>query len=118
VQKYDTDARGVEIRKYSGRRIRKAGNIAVAMLSSTLPTLVILVLYFVKRMIVRIGLVIVFTAVFSTALAVFTTASKVEIFSATAAYVCLYSDKRTKLIALVSFAAVEVVFIGSSNSTG
>jgi hypothetical protein len=56
-----------------------------AIISSILPTIVILVLYFVKRMIVRIGLVIIFTAIFSIALAIFTAARKVEIFSATAA---------------------------------
>ncbi|KAF1845020.1 uncharacterized protein K460DRAFT_416351 [Cucurbitaria berberidis CBS 394.84] len=99
--KYGTDSPDVDIRKYSGRRIRKASNIAVALMSSILPTLAILVLYFVRRMIVRIGLVILFTAVFSIALAVFTAARKVEIFSATAA-----------------FAAVEVVYIGgTTNST-
>ncbi|XPS92847.1 hypothetical protein M3J09_002224 [Ascochyta lentis] len=99
-KKYGTGARDVEVRKYSAERIGKASNIVVAAISSLLPTLVILALYFVKRMIVRIGLVIMFTAVFSIALAWFTDARKVEIFSATAA-----------------FAAVEVVFIGSSNST-
>ncbi|KAH9862706.1 hypothetical protein J1614_010799 [Plenodomus biglobosus] len=101
--KYGTEPGEVEIRKYSGRKIAKTGNIAVAIISSILPTLVILALYFVKRMIVRIGLVILFTAIFSVALAVFTAACKVEIFSATAA-----------------FAAVEVVFIGSTtnSSTG
>ncbi|KAH4014499.1 hypothetical protein HBI70_177620 [Parastagonospora nodorum] len=100
-RKYGTGARDSELRKYSVRRIGKASNVAVAAVSSILPTLVILGLYFVKRMIVRIGLVILFTAIFSVALAVFTSARKVEIFSATAA-----------------FAAVEVVFIGSSSTNG
>jgi hypothetical protein len=59
---------------------------------------VILALYFVNSMIHRIGLVIVFTTVFSVALALFTGAKKVEVFSATAA-----------------FAAVEVVYIGSTS---
>jgi hypothetical protein len=88
AKKYGTEPGGVEIRKYSGRKIAKTGKIAVAVLSSILPTLAILVLYFVKRMIVRIGLVILFTTLFSVTLAVFTAARKVEIFSATAAYVC------------------------------
>jgi hypothetical protein len=48
-------------------------------------------------MIHRIGLVIVFTTLFALSLALFTGARKVEIFSATAA-----------------FAAVEVVYIGST----
>ena len=85
MKKYSTDSRGVEIRKYSSKRIGRVSNIVVAVVSSILPTLVILVLYFVKRMIVRIGLVIFFTAIFSIALAAFTDARKVEIFSATAA---------------------------------
>ena len=71
-------------------------NVVASTISSLLPTLVILLLYFVNRMLVRIGLVIVFTAIFSLALSFFTTANKGEIFAATAA-----------------FAAVEVVFIGS-----
>ena len=66
-------------------------------MSSLIPTLSILVLYFVKRQLVRLGLLIVFTTTFSLTLAWFTEARKVEIFSAVAA-----------------FAAVEVVFIGTS----
>jgi hypothetical protein len=100
-KKFDSSIHGSDIRKYSEKRIAKVSNVFGAIISSILPTLVILVLYFVKRMVVRIGLVIVFTAVFSLALALLTAARKVEIFSATAA-----------------FAAVEVVFIGSTNSTG
>jgi hypothetical protein len=52
-------------------------------------------------MIVRIGLMIVFTAIFSVSLAVLTEAKRAEIFAATAA-----------------FAAVEVVFIGSTSVNG
>ena len=87
AKKFETEAGDIGIRKYSGDKMAKAGNIAVAVLSSVLPTLAILALYFVNRMIVRIGLVILFTALFSVTLAVFTAARKVEIFSATAAYV-------------------------------
>lgn len=60
-------------------------NTISAVVSSLLPTMVILVLYFVNRLLVRIGLVIVFTAMFSLALSTFTEANKVENFSATAA---------------------------------
>ena len=87
AKKFETEAGDIGIRKYSGDKMAKTGNIAVAVLSSVLPTLAILVLYFVNRMIVRIGLIILFTALFSVTLAVFTAARKVEIFSATAAYV-------------------------------
>lgn len=85
AKRFGTEPGGVQIRKYSGKKIAKAGKIAAAVLSSILPTLAILVLYFVKRMIVRIGLVILFTATFSVTVAWFTAARKVDIFSATAA---------------------------------
>ncbi|CAD6594008.1 MAG: hypothetical protein ASARMPREDX12_007936 [Alectoria sarmentosa] len=90
-------------RKYNEARIATISNSVGAILSSLLPTVAILALYFVQQMLVRIGLTIVFTSVFSLALSLLTDAKKVEIFSATAA-----------------FAAVEVVFIGSTstNSTG
>ncbi|OAQ60275.2 hypothetical protein VFPPC_10699 [Pochonia chlamydosporia 170] len=85
TKSHTSHALGSEARQYSDERISRISNIIGAIISSTLPTLAILVLYFVNRMIIRIGLVIVFTAVFSTAIALFTTAKKVEIFSATAA---------------------------------
>ena len=66
----------------------------------------------------RIGLVIVFTAIFSLSLSVFTEAKKGEIFSATAAY----SFSRCKSGVGEAdehhrFAAVEVVFIGSISTS-
>ena len=76
----------------------KISKVIVGTWSSLLPTLAILVLYFVKSMLVRIGLVIVFTFMFSFVLSIFTGARNVEVFSATAA-----------------FAAVEVVFVGSTS---
>ncbi|KAK5053171.1 hypothetical protein LTR84_002145 [Exophiala bonariae] len=87
------------IRKYRNTRLLWLSNTINAALSSLRPTVMILVLYFVKRMLVRIGLVIVFTAIFSLALSTFIKATKIENFSATAA-----------------FAAVEVVFIGSTST--
>nr|XP_036575622.1 uncharacterized protein CTRU02_14412 [Colletotrichum truncatum]KAF6782225.1 hypothetical protein CTRU02_14412 [Colletotrichum truncatum] len=84
------------IRDYDGRKLQRFSDIAVAAFSAALPTLVILVLYFVQNMIHRIGLVIVFTTIFSVAFAMFTGAKKAEVFAATA-----------------TFAAVEVVYIGS-----
>lgn len=92
MQRYSTDPRGVDVRTYSAKKLKKASNITVAIVSSLLPAVVILALYFVKRMIVRIGLVILFTFMFSIAIAIFTAARKVEIFSATAAYVILNID--------------------------
>jgi hypothetical protein len=76
--------------------LTRVGDAIVAALSSILPTVAILVLFFVRDMLKRIGLVVVFTTLFAFALALFTNSRKIEIFSATAA-----------------FAAVEVVYIGT-----
>lgn len=75
---------GSGFRSYSVERISRASKIIASVLSATVPTITVLVLYFIKRMIVRIGLVIVFTALFSLALGVFTEAKKQDIFTATA----------------------------------
>ncbi|KAL9081586.1 MAG: hypothetical protein Q9159_007234 [Coniocarpon cinnabarinum] len=88
-------------RDYGKARLERLSRSISAVVASLLPTLAILILYFIQRMLVRIGLVIVFTSMFSLALAFFTAGSTAEIFAATAA-----------------FAAVEVVFIGSTNTTG
>ncbi|KAI0517497.1 hypothetical protein F5B22DRAFT_603218 [Xylaria bambusicola] len=89
---------GRNIRIYDERKIARVGDAIVAIFSAALPTVAILVLYFVKSMLNRIGLVVVFTSIFAAALAIFTNAKRIEIFSATAA-----------------FAAVEVVFVGSTS---
>lgn len=102
TEKHEQDEEKIldgKIRYYAPEKIKRVGDGIVVALSAVLPTLAILVLYFVKDMIQRIGLVILFTAVFAIAMAVFTGAKKIEIFSATAA-----------------FAAVEVVYIGSTAS--
>ncbi|KAI0384842.1 hypothetical protein F5Y04DRAFT_277577 [Hypomontagnella monticulosa] len=88
---------GGSLNLYYHKYINRFANILVAILSSLLPTVMILVLYFINTILWRIGAVIIFTAVFSATLTIFTNAKKVEVYSATAA-----------------FAAVEVVFIGST----
>ncbi|MCJ1403440.1 hypothetical protein MMC11_006663 [Xylographa trunciseda] len=117
----DSPDPGTEFRSYDERRVMTMSNSVGAILSSLLPTVAILVLYFVNTTLIRIGLIILFTAIFSLALALFTEAKKVEIFSATAAQ-CWLSPIDNAICADQShrFAAVEVVFIGSSgtNSTG
>ncbi|KAK6838032.1 hypothetical protein PG987_006313 [Apiospora arundinis] len=82
---------------WSGLTLILASGVVTA-LSSILPTLAILVLYYMHDMVQRIGLLIVFTALFAVALTVLTDAKQVEVFSVTAA-----------------FAVVEVVFIGSTD---
>jgi hypothetical protein len=84
-QQTDSPYPGTGIREYKEDRIATISNSFGAILSSLLPTIVILVLYLVQHMLLRIGWLIIFTAIFSLSLAIFTGAKKVEIFSATAA---------------------------------
>ncbi|KAH6664981.1 hypothetical protein B0J14DRAFT_661091 [Halenospora varia] len=95
-QTYNLDHEG-KITAYDEKRLERIASILCGVIASLLPILAILALYFVKRMLLRIGLTIIFTAVFSLTISLFTETSKVNVFAATAA-----------------FAAVEVVFIGSA----
>lgn len=54
-------------------------------LAAILPAVSILALYYCSTMALRIGVMIVITFTFSIILSVFTSASRIEIFSATAA---------------------------------
>ena len=71
--------------EYDNRRLSSISNGVGVTFASLVPTVSVLVLYFVNDMLVRLGLLIVFTAFFSAALATFTSARKIEIFSAVAA---------------------------------
>lgn len=83
--------------EYDNKLLNKISKGVGVTFASLVPTLSVLVLYFVKSQVTRLGLLIVFTAIFSASLATFTSARRIEIFSAVAA-----------------FAAVEVVFIGTN----
>jgi len=67
--------------------------------SSLTPIISIVALYFVQSMALRLGLVCVFTLLFSLSLALATKSRRIEIFAATSA-----------------FAGVQVVFIGTTSS--
>ena len=70
---------------YKESRILAAANVVSTMLAAMLPTVCIFVLYFVKRPLARLGVIMAFSATFSITLAIFTRARQVEIFAATAA---------------------------------
>lgn len=70
---------------YSETRLTQASNIIALMVSSVVPVLTIFALNSVKTTNARVGLTVLFTAVFSTLLAMFSNAKGVEIFSATTA---------------------------------
>ncbi|KAH7400198.1 hypothetical protein BKA64DRAFT_744839 [Cadophora sp. MPI-SDFR-AT-0126] len=84
--------------EYSG--LKNTTKVLVTLLSSMLPALAVLALYFETHILKRIGIMIGMTFVFAAALTFGTSAKRIEIFAATAA-----------------FAAVEVVFIGSTDAT-
>jgi len=61
------------------------------VLASVIPAASIFTLYFVNNMIDRLGVLLAYSGLFSICLAIFTTARRVEIFAATAAYVSFLS---------------------------
>jgi len=72
---------------YSDRAITKISSLIATVLSSVLPIVGVIVLYFVADTLARIGIIAAMTALFSCCLALLTAAKKSEIFAATAAYV-------------------------------
>lgn len=69
---------------YSDSGLSRASNVVALIVSSALPVLTIFVLNTVNTTNQRIGLTMLFTAVFAVLLAVFSNAKSVEIFGATA----------------------------------
>ncbi|KAK4164680.1 hypothetical protein QBC43DRAFT_317330 [Cladorrhinum sp. PSN259] len=89
---------------YSTARVAKAGSIIATILASLFPVLTILALNQVQNTDTRVGMSAGFTAVFAIMIVIISDARRIEVFAATA-----------------TFAAVEVVFIGTavnSNSKG
>ncbi|KAE8448777.1 hypothetical protein EG329_008779 [Mollisiaceae sp. DMI_Dod_QoI] len=84
---------------YDDAHIRSLTKAVATVLACMLPTLSIVVLYMVQTMSKRLGAVTAFTTLFSISLVVMTNAEMIDIFAATAAY-----------------AAVQVVFIGTTGS--
>lgn len=71
--------------KYEPGGILRAADIVGTLISSSLPILAVVVLCCVKSLLTRLGLVGLFTVLFSLALITITEAKRVEIFAATAA---------------------------------
>ena len=69
---------------YSDSKLSRASNVVALVASSVLPVMTIFVLNTVNTTNQRIGLTMLFTAVFAILLAVFSNAKSVEIFGATA----------------------------------
>ncbi|KAF2659984.1 hypothetical protein K491DRAFT_124748 [Lophiostoma macrostomum CBS 122681] len=85
---------------YSYVGLERISRLLMTTVASTLPVVSIIVLYSVSNMSKRLGLMGLFTALFSLVLGLLTNGKPIEIFSATAA-----------------FAAVQVVFISTNKSS-
>jgi hypothetical protein len=72
-------------RSYNSDRINTSSNVIATVLSAILPVLTIFVLNLLETTNQRIGLTVLFTAVFALMLVTFSSARRVEIFAATAA---------------------------------
>ena len=70
---------------YSDRTIARLSSLIVTVISSVFPIVGVIILYFVKDLLARIGIIAGLTAAFSLVLALVTSAKKSEIFAATAA---------------------------------
>ncbi|CZR56646.1 uncharacterized protein PAC_06535 [Phialocephala subalpina] len=82
--------------EYTG--LESITKLIVTMLSAMVPAVSIVALYFEKNLLNRIWIMMGLTLAFAAILSIFTGAKRIEVFSATAA-----------------FAAVEVIFIGSTD---
>jgi len=83
-----------EISQYSEAHLTGVVHVLSTVLASLLPISSIVILYFVSNLLVRLGIVVTFTAIFSFSLALITQSKRIEIFAGTSA-----------------FAAVQVVFV-------
>jgi hypothetical protein len=70
---------------YRDSHFHHIANIVGTLISSMIPIGSIVVLYFVSDMPIRLAILSLFTAIFSIALSLVTSATRVEIFAATAA---------------------------------
>ena len=83
---------------YRDSKFNSTANTISIILSSLIPPTSIFALYYVNHTPIRLGLIMIFSAVLAACLAIFTAARRVEIFAAT-----------------VALASVQVVFIGTNN---
>jgi hypothetical protein len=101
--------------EYEDRTLLRIADIMGSIISSGLLVGGIVALYFVENMLLRLGIVGVFTQVFSLAVVLVTRARKVEMFAATAAWVFSAWVLTCSIVLNVyRFVAVQVVFVGST----
>jgi len=97
VRKGDLEG-GAHLHHYSDRKLRFAVDVFGSAISSIIPSISIIVLFFVEDLLKRLALVCVFSFVFSICMSLASRARRIEVFGATAA-----------------FASVQVVFVGTTS---
>lgn len=98
---------------YSDSIVLYGASVLAATLASLLIVSSIIILYEVTAMRARLGVMAAFTVIFSLFLTLLTNARRSDVFAATAAYVRCHSYRALKAN-FPRFAAVQVVFIGST----
>jgi hypothetical protein len=83
IKKPSADFEGMT--DYSDQMIARLASLVVTVISSVFPIVGVIILYFVKDLLARIGIIAGLTALFSLCLALVTDARRGEIFAATAA---------------------------------
>ncbi|KAM5341168.1 hypothetical protein ACJ41O_015277 [Fusarium nematophilum] len=87
------------IRSYNSGKISRLEEGVIVAISAVMPTAAILALYYIRSMLWRMLFVVLLTSLFSILMSLLTGAKRAEIFAATA-----------------TFAAIEVVYIGSTST--
>jgi hypothetical protein len=87
------------LREWDDKHFTNIVRVMAVLISTLFPSIAVLVLYFIPKLPIRLGAVLLFSMLFSGVLAAFTRARPIEIFAATAA--C---------------ASVQVVFVGSTST--
>ncbi|OTA98216.1 hypothetical protein M426DRAFT_259609 [Hypoxylon sp. CI-4A] len=101
--------------QYSDSGFRLAAHTIGSVLSTIVPILSVVVLYYTESMPLRLALVCIFSVIFSMAMSLITNARRVEIFAGAAASVYFSLFTLTfRANDLISFASVQVVFISKS----
>ncbi|KAI5362135.1 hypothetical protein Slin15195_G057870 [Septoria linicola] len=86
---------------YGDKKVSTAMRAFVMVIASALPTCSIVALYFIQDAIMRLLFIVLFSAVFASALTIFTEARSIDVFTAS-----------------VALASVQVVFVGTAFGNG
>jgi hypothetical protein len=102
--------------EYNEEKLDRIGMVISTVLASVLPVVAVLGLFFVHSLLKRIYIMIGITAAFAGLLALLSDGKgrRIEIFAATATWVSSMLFEARLMLTGARFAAVEVVFIGSS----